>query len=155
MYFCLPRASPVSVDTWVQVKGKVRFRTGQEGPDGGAWSTKHPNSFTLGMTRYPLYRRLGGPQGWCGKSHPPAGFDPQTVQSSKSLHPLCYSIPRLSSPASRYTHYAIRSPDCPVQQVATPTMLSQPMWVLSYRNKFTLTLYLSYTCDTQCMHLLI
>jgi len=66
MYFCLPRASPVSVDTCVKVKGKVRSRTGQEGPDGekryssnlsltlepdeGVWSTTHPSSFTLGMT---------------------------------------------------------------------------------------------------------
>ena len=32
---------------------------------------------------HPLYRKLGGPQGWsggCGKSHPPLGFDPWTIQ---------------------------------------------------------------------------
>jgi hypothetical protein len=106
MYFFLPDASPVSVDAWLKVKHKARSRTGQEGPDGekrysstlsltlapdgGAWSTTHPSSFTLGMNQYPLYRRLGGPQGRCGKSHPPMGFDPG-----------------LSSPASRYTNYAI------------------------------------------------
>jgi len=34
-------------------------------------------------TRYPLYRRLGGPQdrpGWVRKILPPPGFDPRTVQ---------------------------------------------------------------------------
>jgi hypothetical protein len=36
-----------------------------------------------GKTRYPLYRRLGGPQGQSGqalKISPPPGFDPRTVQ---------------------------------------------------------------------------
>ena len=49
-----------------------------------------------GKTRYPLYRRLGGPQGRSGQvrkiSLPPPGFDPRTVQ------PV----------ASRYTEYATR-----------------------------------------------
>ena len=47
-----------------------------------------------GKTWYPLYRRLGGPQGRSGqvrKISPPPGFDPRTVQ------PV----------ASRYTDYAI------------------------------------------------
>ena len=47
-----------------------------------------------GKTRYPLYKRLGGPQGrsgWVRKISPPAGFDPRTVQ------PV----------ASRYTDWAI------------------------------------------------
>ena len=48
-----------------------------------------------GKTRYPLYRRLGGPQGRSGQvrkiSHPP-GFDPRT------LHHV----------GSRYTDYATR-----------------------------------------------
>ena len=46
-------------------------------------------------TRYPLYRRLGGPQGRSGqvrKISPPPGFDPRTVQ------PV----------ASRYNDYATR-----------------------------------------------
>ena len=45
-------------------------------------------------TRYPLYRKLGGPQGLSGrvrKISPPPGFDPRTVQSV----------------ASRCTNYAI------------------------------------------------
>ena len=47
-----------------------------------------------GMTGYPLYRRLGGPQGRSGrvwKVFPPPGLDPRTVQ------PV----------ASRYTDYTI------------------------------------------------
>ena len=48
-----------------------------------------------GKKRYPLYSRLGGPQGRSGqvrKISTPAGFDPRTVQ------PV----------ASRYTDYATR-----------------------------------------------
>jgi hypothetical protein len=48
---------------------------------------------TPGKTRYPLYRRLGGPHGRSGqvcKISPPLGFDPWTIQ------PV----------GSRYTDYA-------------------------------------------------
>jgi hypothetical protein len=48
-------------------------------------------------TRFPLYRRLGGPQGRSGrvmKNSSPPGFDPRTV------HPV----------ASRYTDWAIPAP---------------------------------------------
>jgi hypothetical protein len=55
-----------------------------------------------GKTRYPLYRRLGGPQGRFGQarkiSPSPPGFDPRTVQ------PV----------ASRYTDYATRPTNRPV-----------------------------------------
>ena len=40
-------------------------------------------------TRYPLYRRLGGPQGRSGrlrKISPSPGFDPQTVQPVTSRY---------------------------------------------------------------------
>ena len=62
--------------------------------DGGGWSTPRPGRFTRGKTRYPLYRRLGRPQGRSGlvrKISPTPGFDPRTVQ------PV----------ASRYTDWAI------------------------------------------------
>jgi len=52
-------------------------------------------SLPPGKTLYPLYKRLGGPQGRSGKASkisPPPGFDPRTVQ------PV----------ASRYTDYATR-----------------------------------------------
>jgi len=60
-----------------------------------AGSQRHaPADLPPGKTRYTLYRRLGGPQGWSGRvrqiSSSP-GFDPRTVR------PV----------ASRYTNWAI------------------------------------------------
>ena len=94
-------------------KAKVLPRTGHEGPeweqmysstlpstsalDGVGWSAPRLGRFTPGKTRYPLYRRLGGPQGRSGrvwKMSPPPGFDPRTVQAV----------------ASRYTDWAIPPP---------------------------------------------
>jgi len=46
----------------------------------------------LGNTQYPLYRRLGGSQGWFGwvqKILPPPGFDPWTVQPVVSRYTDC------------------------------------------------------------------
>jgi len=66
--------------------------------EGGEGSASRPSSsLPLRKTWYPLYRRLGGPQGQSGqvqKISPPPGFDPQTVQ------PV----------ASRYTDY-VPGPD--------------------------------------------
>ena len=45
--------------------------------------------YPLGKTRYPLYRRLGGPQGRSGQVLeilPPPGFDPRTVQPVASCY---------------------------------------------------------------------
>jgi len=94
-----------AADSGLQSKGKVHRRTGDEGPQG-----KYRYSPTLsltsaldgvggqchalaalppGKTRYPLYRRLGGPQGWSGWvqniSNRP-GFDPRTVQPIASRY---------------------------------------------------------------------
>ena len=48
--------------------------------EGGEWSEARPGrTLSPGQTRYPLYRRLGGPQGRSGqvrKISPPPGFDP-------------------------------------------------------------------------------
>ena len=67
----------------------------------GEGSASRPGrSLPPGKTRYPLYRRLGGPQGRSGqvrKISPPPGFDPRTVQ------PV----------ASRYTDYATRPAQWP------------------------------------------
>ena len=69
--------------------------------EGGEGSASRPSrSLPPGNTRYPLNRRLGGPQGRSGqvrKISPPPGFDLRTVQ------PV----------ASRYTDYATRpTPRC-------------------------------------------
>jgi hypothetical protein len=51
---------------------------------GGVGGRRHaPAALLPGKTRYPLYRRLGGPQsrfGWVRKMWPPPGFDHRTVQ---------------------------------------------------------------------------
>jgi hypothetical protein len=65
--------------------------------EGGEGSASRPGRILPpGKTRYSLYRRLGGPQGWSGyvrKISPPPGFDSRTV------HPVAQSLYRLSYPA--------------------------------------------------------
>jgi hypothetical protein len=50
----------------------------------GVGSQRHAQAaLPPGKTRYPLYRRLGGSQGWCGQAQKislPPGYDPRTVQ---------------------------------------------------------------------------
>ena len=62
--------------------------------EGGEGSVSRPSrSLPPGKMRYPLYRRLCGPQGQSGqvrKISPPPGFDPRAIQ------PI----------ADRYTDYA-------------------------------------------------
>jgi hypothetical protein len=52
--------------------------------EGVEWSASHPGlNLPPGKTRYPLYRRLGGPQGrseQVRKISPPPGCDSRTVQ---------------------------------------------------------------------------
>ena len=91
-------------------KGKVHPRTGQEGPDGEQmysstlsltsaldWvgGQRHgPAALPPGKTRYPLYRRLGGPQGRTGrirKNLIPAGIrSTDRPARSESLYRLSY-----------------------------------------------------------------
>jgi hypothetical protein len=54
-------------------------------------------SLPPGKTRYPLYRRLGGPQGRSGqvrKMSPPPGFDPRTVKPVASRYTDWATWPR-------------------------------------------------------------
>ena len=63
-------------------------------PDGVGGQRHDPAALLPGKTRYGLYRKMDGLQGWSGqvwKISPQPGFDPRTVQ------PV----------ASRYTDYAI------------------------------------------------
>jgi hypothetical protein len=83
-----------------------------------------------GMTRYPLYRRLGRPQGWSGrvlKILTPLGFDPRTVQLV----------------ASRYTNYAIPAHDTININTICYFTLYSPC-ILSLSNSFIFT----NTCTT-------
>ena len=80
-------------------KGKFHPRTVHEGTEGeyrysstlsltstlnGVGGQRHaPAVLLLGKTRYPLYRRLGGPRGRSGrvrKNSLPPEFDPLTIQ---------------------------------------------------------------------------
>jgi hypothetical protein len=56
----------------------------------GVGGQRHaPAALPPEKSRYPLYRRLGGPQGRSGQARknltPPTGFDPRTVQPVASL----------------------------------------------------------------------
>ena len=85
-------------------KGKGHPTTGHEGPEGeqmysstlpstsaldeGGWSAPRPGRFTPGKDPYPLYRRLGGPQGRSGRVRkilPPPGFDPQSRYTDRAM----------------------------------------------------------------------
>ena len=99
-------------------KGKVRPRTGHEGPegeqsnrstlsltsalDGYGWSKPCPGRFTPPPgkeTRYPLCRRLGGPQvrlGRVQKISPPLRFDPRTSSPQRVAIPTTLSRPTLT-----------------------------------------------------------
>jgi hypothetical protein len=51
--------------------------------DGVGGQRHAPAALPPGKTQYPLYRKLGGPQGRSGqvrKISPPPGFDPRTIQ---------------------------------------------------------------------------
>ena len=67
--------------------------------------------FTPGKDRYPLYRKLVGPQGRYGqvrKISPPLGFQDRSEQVRK-LSPPSGLVPRTVQPvASRYTYYDIQ-----------------------------------------------
>jgi hypothetical protein len=55
-----------------------------------------PATLSPGKTRYPLYWKLGGPQGqsgWVPKISPPPGFDPRTVQPVASRYTDCATRP--------------------------------------------------------------
>jgi hypothetical protein len=70
----------------VKVKVKVKFTLERHAPA----------ALPPGKTRYPLYRRLGRPQGRSGRMRiqsPPRGFDPRIVQ------PVAVAVPtELSRP---------------------------------------------------------
>ena len=61
--------------------------TALEGSEGSA--SRPSRSLSPGKTRYPLYRRLGGPQDRSGqvrKISPPPGYDPRTIQPAASRY---------------------------------------------------------------------
>ena len=95
-------------------------------------SASHPGrSLPPEKTWYPLYRRLGGPQGrsgQVGKISPPPGFIPQTIQ------PI----------ASRYTDYANR----PTKYGTTLHLIKENMScsVVSQQHKLQKCVLVEETC---------
>ena len=83
----------------------------------GEGSASRPGrSLPPGKNRYPLYRRLGGPQGRSGqvrKISPPPGFDPWTVQPVGSRYndgatrPTCLQRAELNKKASFYLKFQL------------------------------------------------
>ena len=64
--------------------------------EGGEWSAARPcRTLPPGKTRYPLYRRVGGPQGRPGRAE---NLVPTEIRS-RTVQPV----------VSRYTDYATRS----------------------------------------------
>ena len=86
------------------------------GARGAGWPTPRPAALPPGKTRYPLCRRLGGPQGQCErvrKFWPSRGFDPRTVQPVASRY-IDWAIPVHGKPkySKKYLsqcHYGIGS----------------------------------------------
>ena len=90
---------------WERDEVKLHPATWHEGPEGEqrysftffltsaldkVGSQRHaPVSLPQRKTRYPLYKRLGGPQdrsGWLRKTSLTQGFDPRTVQPVASCY---------------------------------------------------------------------
>jgi hypothetical protein len=101
---------PPNLYQWVKVKVKVKvtLERAMKGPerkqmyrstlsltsalDGVGGKRRAPAALTPGKTRYPLYRRPGGPQGRAGlvrKISPLPGFDSWTVQPVASRYTDC------------------------------------------------------------------
>ena len=105
--------------------------------EGGEWSAAHPGrNLPPGKTRYPFYRRLGGPQGRSGQGE---NLVPTWIRS-RTIQPVAQSLYRLSYPVVFYRlfiihyqaiwyhipesdilyshHYQnLASHNCPVQQI--------------------------------------
>jgi len=71
--------------------------------DMGKWTTRRPGCFNVGKgARYPLCRRLGGPQGRSGqvrKISPPPGIDPQTI------HPVAKTMLYRATKKNQYEQF--------------------------------------------------
>ena len=115
LHFVLKASSKISIETEGGItihKGKFLLRTYHEGPEGdqrysctlsltlaldGVGGQRHAAAaLPSGMTRYPLYRRLGRPQGRSGrvrKISPPPGLIPGPSSSQRVAIPTELSRP--------------------------------------------------------------
>jgi hypothetical protein len=113
-------------------KGQLHTITGHKGPNGGwrysstvflttalcrvGWSMPRLCRFTHGKgTRYPSYRRPGGPLGLLGrvlKISPPPEFDPWTVQPVASRYSDCALLALLRELMERLIKLGLLSDLC-------------------------------------------
>ena len=83
--------------------------------EGGEWSSARPcRTLPPGKTRYPLYRRLGGPQGRSGRAENlvPTGICSRTVQPVVSRYTDWATRP------TNMTHSDVNSPNLAVMQTS-------------------------------------
>jgi len=102
--------------------------------EGDEWSAARPGrTLPKGKTRYPLYRRLGGPQGRFGRAENlvPTGIRSRTVLS------VAQSLYRLSYPAHiyiyiyMYTAYLVK-----YGRIASDTRKTKQKIIQSYYKSF-------------------
>ena len=91
--------------------------------EGGEWSAARPGrTLPRGKTRYPLYRRLGGPQGrsgWVQKISPPLGFNPRTIQPVASRYTDYATQPVINSGQYSKLSHIRKGQDCQKDNVPT------------------------------------
>jgi hypothetical protein len=75
--------------------------------EGGEGSASHPScSLPPGKTQYPLYGRLGGPQGWSGqvpKISPPPELNPRSLQPIASCYTGYSTCPTIIPKGIRFS----------------------------------------------------
>jgi len=88
-----PVTGPVWPRGWVEV---LLYSSMTAALEGGEWSAARPGrTLPPGKTRYPFYKKLGGPQGRSGRAK---NLDPTRIRS-RTVHPV----------VSRYTDWATGS----------------------------------------------
>ena len=107
---------------------------------GSGWWTPRPGHFTPGKeTQYPLYRKVGGPQGRSRRAQklsPPKGLNPWTVQPLVS----CYTDWATAEPSQQAPVNCLNKWQilyfgrCPLSQIFKPMFLEPVLLYLSARD---------------------
>ena len=99
--------------------------------EGGEWSAAHPGrTLPPGKTRYPFYRRLGGPQGRSGRAE---NLVP-TVIRSRTIQPVAQSLYRLSYQAHHINIYLCKNPRREVAKRSKSFKMAPNIYRFSERN---------------------
>ena len=95
--------------------------------EGCEWSAARPGrTLAPGKTRYPFYRRLGGPQGWSERAENlvPAGIGSRTVQ------PLVSRYTGWGTQPTQLLKYSIKIHQCVVNMVVVWLHIWAPYWCM-------------------------